>query len=333
MTTENALRERRIRVNRGIMAHENTPLAIFLAALIAASGAVTKGLSVRPANMANILANSSVRGLGAIGETFVILVTGIDLSIGGVGKFASVIGASMMTQAAHLSIVSHPAPIFVGMLATVLVGLGFGALNGLGTARIMVPALITTLAMWKIADGFTYVVTHGRNITNLPDALGFFGTGKIGGIPVLVIVFVVVAILAYFVLNYTRYGRAIYAIGGNSVSAWLSGINVRQMVFSVYLICGLLAGLAATLTTARTLSASFQTLTGFELDAIAAAVVGGISLMGGRGNIIGTVLGNVVIGVVNNMMAILGAKPTVQGIGKGAIIFIAVAVDVWRRRR
>jgi putative xylitol transport system permease protein len=187
--------------------------------------------------------------------------------------------------------------------------------------------------MWEISKGASFLVCRGRSIGWLPDQMHFFGKGVVAGVPVPIIIFIAVAAIAYFVAQYTTYGRSVYATGGNPVSAWLSGIQVRNIHFSVYVISGFLAALAALIMAARAMSASMTSLLGLEMDSIAAATVGGISLMGGRGSIIGVVIGAIIIGVVNNGMNIMGAGPDVIGIVKGAIIIIAVAVDYLRRRR
>jgi ribose/xylose/arabinose/galactoside ABC-type transport system permease subunit len=194
------------------------------------------------------------------------------------------------------------------------------------------PALIVTLAMWEITKGVAFQVSGGYSITQMPEALVWFGSGTIAGVPVPVIAFIAVAVIAYFILSHTPFGRSVYAVGGNPVSAWLSGINVKRIIFSVYVIAGFLAGMAGVIMTARVMSASMRTLQGLELNTIAAVCIGGVSLMGGIGSIIGVVIGILIIGVINNGMSVLGAGPAVQGIVKGVIIFTAVAIDYVRHR-
>jgi len=212
-------------------------------------------------------------------------------------------------------------------------GAGIGACNALSISRIGMPALIVTLAMWQIMTGTTFLVCGGYTIGNLPPAMSFLGAGRVVGIPVPVIIFVVVTVVAYFILNHTSFGRSVYAVGGNPVSAWLSGINVKNIVFSVYVISGFLAALAGMIILGRVMCASTATASGLELDSIAAVSIGGVSLMGGRGTIVGAILGTIIIGVINNGLTMIAVKPWYQLIVKGAIIFAAVAVDVVRRRR
>ena len=170
------------------------------------------------------------------------------------------------------------------------------------------------------------------SIWDQPESLAFLGEGTVAGIPVPGIIFITVAALGYFMLNHTTFGRSIYAVGGNPVSAWLTGIDVRRTLFTVYVIAGFMAGLAGVVMTARVMSASQQSLAGLELDSIAAATVGGVSLAGGKGTLIGAMLGTMIIGVVNNGMSVLRLPLPIQDIIKGSILITAVAIDSWRRR-
>ncbi len=279
-----------------------------------------------------MLLQSSIRGVASVGQAFVILSAGIDVSVGGMGLFCTVLGASIMTSS-FMNVVGDPVPMIIALPIMVLAGIGWGAVNGTMVSRIGMPPLIVTLGMWEITKGAAFQTGSGQSIGFLPEGLLFFGGGRIAGVPVPVIIFIVVAIIGYWVLSYTTYGRSVYAVGGNPVSAWLSGINVKRILFSVYVISGFLAGLAGVIITGRVMSASMISLQGLEIDSIAAATVGGVSLSGGKGSLFGVVFGVLIIGVVNNSMSILGAGPAVQGIVKGAIILIAVAVDYIRRQR
>lgn len=317
---------------RRFLRHENAVLGIVLIALIGGLGIFTKGIATSPANMRNVLLESSVRGVASIGQAFVILTAGIDLSLAGVGLVAATIGASMMTEATYLNIVGHPVALYIAIPVMLLVGVGFGALNGSLVSRISMPGLIVTLGMWQICNGVAFRIGGGYSFCYLPDSLIFLGQGNVAGVPVPAIIFIAVAVVAYIILNHTTFGRRIYAVGGNPVSAWLSGINVRNIIFSVYVISGLLTGLTAAVTVARSMTASMRTLRGLELDTIAAVCIGGISLMGGRGTIIGVVLGIIILGIINNAMSVLHAGPFLQGVVRGSIIIAAVAADYVRRR-
>jgi putative xylitol transport system permease protein len=321
----------RRQIAKRVFRYENTVLAVVLIAVTAAFGVITEGKSVARVNMANVLLQSSMRGVTAIGQAFVILTAGIDISVGGLGKFTSILGAGLMAQNWQNLIGHYMSPI-AAIPIMLFTGAVIGAANGAAVSRIGMPALIVTLAMWQIVDGASFQTCGGSNFQYLPLSMTWIGQGNIAGVPVPVIIFIVVSAIAYFVLHFTPYGRSVYATGGNPVSAWLSGINVKRILFSVYVVSGFLAGLAGVIVTGRTMSASMRTLEGLELDSIAAATIGGVSLAGGRGSIIGVVIGVIIIGVINNGMSILGAGPALQGIAKGSIIFTAVAIDYLRRR-
>jgi ribose/xylose/arabinose/galactoside ABC-type transport system permease subunit len=320
-------------VARRILKHENTYLFFVLLALIAIVAFATDGLSITRANMANVMLQSSIMGVASVGQAFVILTAGIDLSVGGVGLLSSVLGASLMTRTTYQNIAGAPVPIANAIPVMILAAAAVGSINGVMVSRVGMPPLIITLGMWQIANGLGFTICQGSSIGALPDSMAFLGSGSIGGIPTPVIAFLWVAAIGYFVLTYTSFGRSVYAVGGNPVNAWLSGINIQRVTFMTYLIAAILAGFAGVLITGRVLSASMRSLEGLELDSIGAVCVGGISLMGGRGNLIGVILGVLIIGVINNGMSILGAGPDTQDIAKGLIIITAVTIDIIGRRR
>jgi len=320
-------------VARRVFEHENAVLSIILVVIIVVLGIITNGLSASPTNIKNILIQSSVRGVAAMGQLFVILTGGIDLSVGGIAIFSSVLGASLITQNPDLSIISSPIAVGAAVTLMLLLGLGLGIFNGTFVSYIGVPPLIVTLAMWQIAKGGGYQVCKGASIISLPESMAFFGLGKVAGVPVPVIIFIAVAAVSYFVLNHSTFGRSVYAVGGSPTGAWLSGISVNKIRLSTYAISGILAGLSALLMTSRTMSASMYTAAGLELDSITAVVLGGVSLAGGRGNLIGGVIGVLILGVINNGMNIAGIDPSYQEMARGAIILAAVTADVIRRRK
>jgi ribose/xylose/arabinose/galactoside ABC-type transport system permease subunit len=311
--------------------HENAVLIIVLTALIAGLSVISRGVTSTRINMMNVLLQSSIRGVAAIGQAFVMLTAGIDVSVGGIGLFCGLLGTLLMTEGWQ-NIVGYPVSLFLAIPIMLLVGVGWGAINGSAVSRIGMPALIVTLAMWQITKGAAFRLSKGQSILQLPYSLAFFGQGSVAGVPVPVIIFIVVAVIAYFVLNHTTFGRSVYAVGGNPVSAWLSGIKVKNIRLWVFVISGFLAGLASVIMSGRVMSASMRTLEGLEIDSIAAVCIGGVSLAGGRGTLIGIVLGVLILGVINNGLSVLGAGPATQGIAKGGIIFAAVAIDCMRRR-
>jgi ribose transport system permease protein len=309
---------------RRLLRHENGVLGIILAVIVAVLAGMTRGATVTWGNISNVWLQSATRGIAAVGQLFVILTAGIDVSIGGIGLLSAVLGATLMTGQTGI-----PAAEIGIML---LVGLGFGALNGALVSRIGMPSLIVTLAMWQICKGVAYIICRGITIRHLPESISFLGSGNIGGVPTPVVVFIGVAVVAYLVLSYTTFGRCVYAVGGNPVSAWLSGINVKNTYLSVFIISGFLGALAGLIMTARTMCGGLNTVVGLELDSIAAVVIGGVSLMGGRGNVIGAVLGVMILGIINNGMNVLTVDPAYQDVVKGMIILAAVAIDFLRRR-
>jgi len=321
-------------IAKRIFRHENAVLIIILVGLIAMFGGITHGATSTRGNAVNVLVQSSMRGIASIGQAFVILTAGIDVSVGGLAILCACLGGSLMSAESTYAFGGqiYGLPVAVGIMAMLGLGLGVGAFNGFSVARLGVPALIVTLAMWQITTGGAYQLTGGFPIGHLPTSLSIIGTARIAGIPAPIILFIMFGVGAYFVLNYTAYGRSIYAVGGNPVSAWLSGINVKRILFSVYAVSGFLAGFAGLIAIARVRGATMTIMGGLELDSIAAVVIGGISLMGGRGSLIGALIGAIIIGVINNGLNIMGVGSGIQSLVKGVIIFTAVAVDMQRRR-
>lgn len=277
-------------------------------------------------NWMDILRQTSINGILAVGMTYVILTKGIDLSVGSILAFAGLCSAMVATQGYGLL-----AAVSAGMFA----GAMLGVVNGVMVANLSIPPFVATLGMLSIARGMTFILNDGSPITDLPDAYLALalGIGKIGPIGVPIIIFAVVALIFWMVLRYTTYGRYVYAVGGNEKSARTSGIGVRKVMFSVYVVSGLLAGLAGVVLSARTTSALPQAGVSYELDAIAAVVIGGTSLSGGTGSIVGTLFGALLIGVINNGLNLLGVSSYYQQVAKGLIIVFAVLIDVWRKKK
>ena len=327
-------------IARRVLRYENATLGIILAVLVAVFAVVTGGKSVRIPNVKMIAVEGATMGVGAIGQLFVMLTAGIDLSVAGIAFGTGALGASMMcTEVWRNILVMHhilgytePASIWVGVPAALFMGAGFGVISGLLVSRIGVPPFIATLGMWQVAHGTGFMITGGFTIPHLIDPLRFFGQGFIYGFPVAGIIWIAVGVIAYFVLNYTSYARFIYASGSNPVSAWLSGVSVKNTQFSVYMISGFTAALGGLIRTARVMSVSYSSFDGLELQTIAAAVIGGVSLFGGKGTVIGVVLGALLISVIINGMTIMRADPFLESLVLGVIVIAAVAIDYWRRR-
>ena len=311
-------------IARRVFKNENTTLGIVLVALVIGFGILTKGYTMTVRNTTNIIVQSSIRGVAAIGQAFVILTAGIDVSIGGIALVTLCLGGFMMTGTT-----GFPAGP-VGLM--LVVGIAIGATTGLSVSRVNMPPLIITLALWGILRGVSLQITEGHTLIGFPDEVAFFGQRTIAGVPVPIIIFMAVAAVAYFVLSHTTFGKSVYAVGGNLASSWLSGVNVKNVLFSVYAISGFCGALAGLITLSRTMAASLGSAINLELDSIASVVIGGVSLAGGRGNVIGVVIGALIIGVLNNALSVMAAAAGIQDIVKGVIIIAAVAIDYLRRR-
>jgi ribose/xylose/arabinose/galactoside ABC-type transport system permease subunit len=320
---------------RRILRHENAMLIIILVVITAALAALTQGRTLTRANTFNMLLNTSVRGIASIGQLFVILTAGIDLSVGGLAIFAMCLGGLWTTTGGSPVSAWQPVnslPFGLAVFLMLIVGIGFGAFNGVFVSRLRVPPLIVTLALSQILAGLSYNATQGYTIFNIHPSLNFFGMGRVAGVPVPVIVFIAVAVVAYFVLHHTTFGRSVYATGGNPMSSWLSGLNVSRILLTSYIISGFLAALSGFILLARMMAASMNAIKGLELDSIAAVVVGGVSLAGGRGTLVGVVIGTIILGAINNGMNVMAVDPAYQDIVKGVIIIVAVTIDMIRRR-
>ncbi len=273
-------------------------------------------------NLFNILRQTSINGIIAMGMTFVILTAGIDLSVGSVLAFTGAVCASMI--AADISL-----PL--ALAATIGVGALLGAANGAVISFFGVQPFIATLVGMTMVRGATLVYCDGRPIStgDFPVAESFYnlGAGYTLGIPNPVIIAFVVFTLCWYVLNHTRTGRYVYALGGNEQVARLSGINVNRIKMIVFMISGALSALAGIILTARLESAQPTAGLAYELDAIAAVVLGGTSLMGGKGRIFGTIVGALIIGVLNNALNLMDVSSYFQMIAKGSVILLAVVVD------
>ncbi|HEY0790315.1 MAG TPA: ABC transporter permease [Chthoniobacterales bacterium] len=275
-------------------------------------------------NLTNLLLQSTILMTLAIGQTFVIMTRGIDLSIGGVMAFSSSLGLGLM--------VSNGLDPISGTLITLLVGVFFGVFNGVAVTRFTITPLIVTLATLGIARGAVFIYTNGANITPVPDLYETIGTGRFLGLPWAVVIVLLLAIVAHIVLSRTVFGRSVYATGGNELAARLAGVRTNLIIVAAYAISGLSAAIAGILLTARLESAGPRAGVGIELTVIAAAVIGGTSLFGGQGNIAGTLLGVILISLVTNAVNLLRVPPAWDDLVKGIVIFLAALVDVYRRK-
>ncbi|QQZ19528.1 MULTISPECIES: ABC transporter permease [Rhodococcus] len=276
-------------------------------------------------NFRTIMIAAAPFALVALGQTLVILTGGIDLSVG------SVIAVSAMTGASV--VVGHPERLWLAVAAAIGVGILCGLINGLIVSRLGVAPFVATLGMLTAASGFAYVIGGGAPINGLPDEYGKIANTEILGLqaPVVVMIFGFVILAA--VMKRTSFGLRVYAVGGNRTAAEVAGVKTRRILTSVYVLSGALAGLSGVILSSRVISGPPNLGAGYELDAIAAVVIGGASLMGGRGTVWGTLLGLLLIQTLNNGLDLLVVPAYWQAVISGVLIVTAVAVDVWATRR
>lgn len=269
------------------------------------------------ANLENVLRQVSINAIIGVGMTCVILTGGIDLSVGSVMALSGTLAAGLLVAGANGA---------AALAAGIGVGVALGAANGLFVAFAGMPPIIVTLATMGIARGLALIYTGGYPIDGLPDWVRFFGSGKVLGVQMPVLTMLAVYALAWLMLERMPFGRYVYAIGGNEHATRLSGVRVSRVKLAVYTFAGLTSALAALVLTGRLMSGQPNAGGGFELDAIAAVVMGGTSIAGGRGSIVGTLVGALLLGVLNNGLNMIGVNPYVQNVIKGAIILLAIYI-------
>ena len=306
------------------------PLVFLLALMVVFSLAEPRFLS--PLNLFNVMRQISITGLIALGMTFVILTGGIDLSVGSVVALAGLVAGALAkgSNGNTLSLDAAAAvgyPVAVCALVAGLIGVAAGLIQGLAITRLDVPPFVVTLGGLSMFRGAALLFSGGGPISGYDAGYRYWGQGKLGPVPVPVLIFLAAAALCHVVLGNTRYGRHVYAVGGNVEAARLSGLNVRALTLSVYVIVGLFAGLAGFVLSARLNSSEAVAGVGYELTVIAAVVIGGTSLFGGVGGVAGTVIGAILIGVLINGLVLMNVSPYIQQIVIGAIIVLAVAFD------
>ncbi|MGB3376778.1 MAG: ABC transporter permease [Microbacterium sp.] len=323
VTTEVPQTKRNASVRIADVLIQNIMIVVML--LIVAFFAYRSARFATPDNLLTILIAAAPFALIALGQTLVILTGGIDLSVG------SIIAASAMAAAwTAKNVGDNPA---LPLIAAVATGLIAGAVNGFVVSRMNVPPFIATLGMLTLASGVAYVIGDGAPINGLPSSYGVYANTSVFGLTIPVIL-MIVAILAFaFIMKRTSYGLRVYAVGGNLLAAEIAGVRSKSILFSVYAISGLLAGLSGLMLSSRVITGAPNLGQGYELDAIAAVVIGGASLMGGRGTIWGTAIGLLLIQTINNGLDLLLVPAYWQNVIKGVIIVAAVAVDVWAAKR
>ena len=269
-------------------------------------------------NLFNVFKQITVAGIVGCGMTFVILTGGIDLSVGSILVLSGVLASGVLASTGNTA---------AAVAVSLSVGVACGAVNGFFVSVCGIPPFISTLGMMTLLRGVILVYTKGSPVPIKVDSYKFFGKGSIAGIPVPVIILIVVFLLAHYILTQTTYGRSVYAVGGNREAARLSGIRVKTSEFLVYTLNGLMCGMAGLILTARLGSAQSTSGTGIEMDAIAAVILGGTSLSGGVGFVLPTVVGAMIMGIIDNILTLMNVNPHATNIVKGAVILIAVLVD------
>ena len=283
---------------------------------------------LNPENLASLFMGMTYDLLMAMGMTLVLILGGIDLSVGSVLGLSGVVITMLLSN----HVMSFPVPVPVAVLAGMLVAMTCGALNGLGVAKLKIAPFIMTLGMFTIARGLATVLTSGWYISGLPDAYLTIGQGAVSGIPFPIIVTLTILIVFNYLLKHWKPLNQAFYIGQNPNAAALSGIRVTLVTFFGYVISSTLAGVAAVFMTSRLAMGFFQFGLGSELNAIAGAVIGGASFAGGSGDLLGTFLGVLLLALIRNGFVLLNGSPNWQGVVSGAIVFLAIAVDAYRRR-
>jgi len=302
-----------------------TGLAGALIVLIIAASLISPHF-LNPINILNVLRQVALYGILGIGMTFVILTKGIDLSVGSIVALVGVTGAVLMEQ-------GMPIPLMV--LICIAIGALVGCVNGFGISYFRIPAFIMTLGCMVMVRGFALMIADGGTVNpgKLADSFFVLGGGYMLGVPTPIYVFAAVCIIAAVVLSFTQFGRAIYAVGSNEEAARLSGINVPLVIFSVYIICGVLAALSGLIFLSRLSVGDPNSGLGLELEAITITVIGGTSLFGGEGTVLGTIGGAMVLAIIANILNLAGVSPFSQQVVKGAIIVLAVLLEAGRKPR
>lgn len=275
-------------------------------------------------NISSVIRQTAVINIMALGMTLVIVSGGIDLSVGSMMAFSGVVGTMTMVATGSVEL---------GILTGMVAGTAWGAANGLMIYRLRIPPFIVTLGTLGIIRGLTLVISGGLPVVGLPKEHGFLGEGTIGPAPFVLLVLAVCVVIAHFVLHSTRLGRYTYAIGSNEAAAVYAGIPVGRYKVAIYAICGLMTGLAGMIETSRLMTGQPTAGVTYELQVIAAVVIGGGSLAGGEGTVIGTLIGAFIMGLLSNGSDLLGITPYWQQVIIGAIIILAVALDEARKRR
>lgn len=279
-------------------------------------------------NFMDLLTNTAILGILAVGMMVVLLTAGIDLSIGAVLALAGMTSAMAVSQVQSLN------PL-VCILIGCGVGLVAGAINGFLIAKCNILPIIATLGMMNVFRGLTYIISGGKWVSayQMPDSFKAIGTTKVFGINILILIAVVIFAVFYYFINYTRTGRYFYAVGSNPVSAEITGINKTKVLWLAYVIMGVISGFAGVLWVSKFASAQGDTASGYEMNVIAACVLGGVSVAGGSGKVSGLILGTLLLGILNNALPLINVSSFWQNFIQGAVILFAIIMNVLVKRR
>lgn len=304
--------------NRKIVNTINTYRSVMILFVICMVAAILSPSFLSITNLFNVMKQITVAGIVACGMAFVILSGGIDLSVGSIVGLSGVMAAGVLASTGN---------VFLAVCTAIGLGILCGILNGLWIAQCGIPPFIATLGMMILLRGCILVYTKGSPIPIKVEGYKYLGKGDILGIPVPIIILIILYLTGHFLLTQTAYGRSVYAFGGNREAARLSGISIKKTEWLVYIMNGFMCGVAAVVLTARLGSAQSTSGEGIEMDAIAAVILGGTSLTGGVGYVLPTVVGAMIIGIIDNILTLMNVNPHATNIVKGAIILIAVLVD------
>jgi ribose transport system permease protein len=303
---------------------EKGTLIIIMIVFVIVFSIASEGKYASIANLSNIIIAATLTGIVSIGMTFVILGAGIDLSVAGIMVLTGISGAILIDSGIQW---------LFACFVMVCIGAFIGLINGLSVTKLKMVPFVTTMAMMNIARGIARTLSNGKTIT-LPEQVTILGQGRIFGmIPIPIVMLAASLAVGFVILLKTTYGREVYAAGGNRRAAWLAGLKSDRVIMLTYVISGFFAALGAVLNISRLQSAAPTMGQNLELDCIAACVIGGTSLFGGEGGVGGTILGAILISMINNGLNITGVTPFMQEIAKGLIIFVVIAIDAAKRSR
>ncbi len=298
---------------------------LFLLFVVAIIFSLSSDRFLTVSNLTNIALQTSVVAVATIGMALTMLMAGIDLSVGSVAALSGALTAGLMSR--------NGLPVSAAIPLGIAAGAFLGMVNGILSVYGKLPPFVATLAMLGIARGLTLVYTEGRPISGLPESFTNIGSGSLGPIPMPVVIWLVILLLVFLILRFTRFGLYIYAIGGNEETARLAGIPTNRIKVIVYALSGGLASITGVLLTARLWSAQPQMAAGMELDAIAASVLGGVSLFGGAGDVVGACIGALIVGMLGNGLNLLRIPSYYQQVIKGIVFVLAVVFDMYAKRQ